>query len=115
MKKFLGILATTVLALSLTVMDADAKRLGGGSSIGKQRSSPAVQQQTQKTPSQATAPTQTAAPIATPAAPMAKPSFMQKWGGMIAGIGMGALLGHLLGRLSPFSAPVHDRLELGRC
>lgn len=97
MKKFLGILATTVLALSLTVMDADAKRLGGGSSIGKQRSSPAVQQQTQKTPSQATAPTQTAAPIATPAAPMAKPSFMQKWGGMIAGIGMGALLGHLLG------------------
>jgi predicted lipid-binding transport protein (Tim44 family) len=97
MKKFFGILAATALALSLTVMDADAKRLGGGSSIGKQRSTPAVQQQTQKTPSQAAAPTQTAAPIATPAAPMAKPSFMQKWGGMIAGIGMGALLGHFLG------------------
>ncbi len=97
MKKLLGVMAATVLALSLTVMDADAKRLGGGGSIGKQRSSPAVQQQTQKTPSQTAAPTQTAAPIATPAAPMAKPSFMQKWGGMIAGIGMGALLGSMLG------------------
>ncbi|MGB9150952.1 MAG: TIM44-like domain-containing protein [Burkholderiales bacterium] len=96
MKKFLGILAASVLALSLTVIDADAKRLGGGSSIGKQRSSPAMQQQTQKTPAQA-APAQTAAPLATPAAPMAKPSFMQKWGGLIAGVGMGALLGHFLG------------------
>jgi predicted lipid-binding transport protein (Tim44 family) len=97
MKKFLGIVAATVLALSLTVMDADAKRLGGGSSVGKQRSSPAVQQQTQaqKSPAQA-APAQTAAPVAA-AAPLAKPSFMQKWGGMIAGIGMGALLGHFLG------------------
>jgi predicted lipid-binding transport protein (Tim44 family) len=97
MKKFFGIVAATVLAFSLTALDADAKRLGGGSSIGKQRATPAVQQQTQKTPTQA-APAQTTAPIAgAAAAPLAKPSFMQKWGGMIAGIGMGALLGSMLG------------------
>ncbi|MGB8338049.1 MAG: Tim44-like domain-containing protein [Burkholderiales bacterium] len=97
MKKLFGILAATVLAFSLTVADADAKRIGGGGSIGKQSSSPTMQQQ--KAPAQA-APAQTASPAAPAAMPgmaAAKPSFMQKWGGMIAGIGMGALLGHFLG------------------
>ncbi|MEY4729343.1 MAG: hypothetical protein RL020_501 [Pseudomonadota bacterium] len=96
MKTFLGVLAATVLALSLTVMDADAKRLGGGSSIGKQRASPSVQQQAPKAPD-ATATARAPVAPAAAAAPLAKPSFMQKWGGMIAGIGMGALLGHFLG------------------
>lgn len=96
MKKFFGVLAATALAFSLTVLDADAKRLGGGSSIGKQRASPSVQQQAPKAPD-AAAPIARAPVAAAAAAPLAKPSFMQKWGGMIAGIGMGALLASMLG------------------
>jgi predicted lipid-binding transport protein (Tim44 family) len=98
MNKFLAVLATSVLAFTLTIADADAKRLGGGSSIGKQRSSPSVQQQAPKAPDAgATARAPTAPASAAAAAPLAKPSFMQKWGGMIAGIGMGALLASMLG------------------
>jgi predicted lipid-binding transport protein (Tim44 family) len=97
MKKLYGVLAATVLALTLTVMDADAKRLGGGGSIGKQRSSPSVQQQAPKAPDAAAPIARAPVAPAAAAAPLAKPSFMQKWGGMIAGIGMGALLGHFLG------------------
>ncbi len=97
MKKVFTVILALGIGFGVAAHDAEAKRVGGGSSIGKQRATPAVQQQAQKTPAQAT-PAQTAAPIAgAAAAPLAKPSFMQKWGGMIAGIGMGALLGSMLG------------------
>ncbi len=66
-----------VLSLGILITDADAKRLGGGSSVGKQRSA---------TPP-AAAPT---APTATPAAPAPQPSGMSRWLGPLAGLAIGA-------------------------
>jgi predicted lipid-binding transport protein (Tim44 family) len=50
-----------------------------------------------ETPKQApaAAPTQAAPATATPPTPAAKPSFMSRFGGLIAGLGLGALLGSL--------------------
>lgn len=91
MKKFLSMIAIALFSIGLTVLptDSDARRLGGGGSFGKQRTAPA------STPSQPAA-TNSAAQ-STAAAGAAKPGFMQRWGGMIAGLGMGALLGAMLG------------------
>lgn len=77
MKRFLLVLTIALTSLSLFAANAEARRLGGGSSIGKQRSmSP---QQTQKAP--------TAAPAATPAA---APAAGNKWLGPLAGLAIGA-------------------------
>ena len=93
MKKFLTALAIAC-SFSLTSFDVEAaKRFGGGSNIGKQRPAPT---QKEAAPNQA-APAQPAATPATPAAPAAKPSFMSRWGGLLAGLGIGALLASMFG------------------
>lgn len=80
MKRLLFIFTLVFSFMSLLSTTAEAKRFGGGSSIGKQRSmSP---QQTQKAP---------AAAPATPAAPAAG----NKWLGPLAGLAIGAGLGAL--------------------
>ena len=80
-------------ALALVSGESDAaKRFGGGSNLGKQRATPT---QKEAAPAPAQAPAQ-AAP-ATPAAPAPKPSFMSRWGGMLAGLGIGVLLASLFG------------------
>jgi predicted lipid-binding transport protein (Tim44 family) len=92
MKRFLMMLCAGVLALGLTVQDAEAKRLGGGSSKGMQRES--------VTQRQATPPTQATphAPAATPAAPtpaaQPKRSWMGPLAGLAAGLGIAALMSH---------------------
>jgi predicted lipid-binding transport protein (Tim44 family) len=87
MKRFLLLLTIVLSSLSLLATTAEAKRFGGGSSIGKQRTmSP---QQTQKAP--AAAPT--AAPAPTPAA--APQPAGNKWLGPLAGLAIGAGLGAL--------------------
>src|SRR5258706_10858508 len=95
MKKTLSFL---ILALSLGIasMDSDAaKRFGGGSNLGKQRATPT--QQATPAPSQAQ-PAAPVAPAATPAGlPAPRPSFMQRWGGLLAGLGIGVLLASLFG------------------
>ncbi len=81
MKRFLMILMIALTSLSLLATTAEAKRLGGGSSIGKQR--PMATQQA--------APAK--APTATPAtAPAAAPAG-NKWLGPLAGLAIGAGLG----------------------
>ena len=98
-------LLIALVALGLAAFDADAaKRFGGGSNLGKQRPAP-----TQKEAAPAAAPTSPAAPAqgaaaAKPASPAAgaagaaaKPSFMQRWGGMLAGLAIGAALMSLFG------------------
>jgi predicted lipid-binding transport protein (Tim44 family) len=82
MKRFLLVLTIALSSLTLLAANAEAKRMGGGSSIGKQRTmSP---QQTQ------------AAPAATPAAaPAAAPAAGNKWLGPLAGLAIGAGLGAL--------------------
>ncbi len=83
MKRFLLLLTIVLSSLSLLATTAEAKRFGGGSSIGKQRTmSP---QQTQKAPAAAPAPTAT--PAAAPAG--------NKWLGPLAGLAIGAGLGAL--------------------
>ena len=81
------------LALALVSGESDAaKRFGGGNNVGKQRAAPT---QKEATPAPAQAPAQ-AAP-ATPGALAPKPSFMSRWGGMLAGLGIGVLLASMFG------------------
>lgn len=84
MKNLLTVFAA-LLSLSVIAHDADARRLGGATSIGKQRTiTPAP-----KSPAQA--------PTATPAAPVQQPqpSGMSKWLGPLAGLALGAGLASL--------------------
>ena len=86
------------LALGLATLQADAaKRFGGGGNLGKQRPAPTSNQATKEAPSAAPA-----SPAATPASPAPgvpapKPTFMQRWGGLLAGLGIGALLASMFG------------------
>ncbi len=83
MKKAMMFLVA-LFSLSLVAVDADAAtRLGGGSSVGRQR---------QITP---TPRAPAAAPSAAPAAPAAQPSGMSKWLGPLAGLALGAGLASL--------------------
>ena len=101
MKSILSFLVLAI-ALACASMDADAaRRFGGGGNLGKQRAVPTQNQAAPSsapaTPSQAAKPSQPS-PAATPAgAPAPRPTFMQRWGGMLAGLGIGALLASLFG------------------
>lgn len=88
MKTFLFSLFALVLAFSLAVEDAEAKRLGGSKSFGMQRTAPARQDAAPAPqPRQsATAPTQ--------ASPQ-KRSWMGPIAGLAAGLGLAALASHL--------------------
>jgi predicted lipid-binding transport protein (Tim44 family) len=94
MKKFLITLMVAVSALSVVVSEAQAKRMGGGGSFGKQSQN--VNRQS-ASPSQA-APTaaKPAAPAAAPQGAPAKPASPWKGilGGALLGLGLGALLSH---------------------
>ena len=78
--KWIAILAA-VFSIGLIATDADATRLGGGSSVGRQRSI---------TPPAATPSAQPQAPAATPGAPAPQPSGMSRWLGPLAGLAIGA-------------------------
>jgi predicted lipid-binding transport protein (Tim44 family) len=95
-------LAAAALSVLVAVGDTDAKRLGGGRSLGAQRQSVAPPAAT--TPGPAANPVMPAQPgasaAAKPAAPAAAaPSGASRWLGPIAGIaaglGLAALLSHL--------------------
>jgi len=92
MKQLLSIAAAAFLALGLMVQDAEAARLGGGRSMGAQRSSVAPSKSVQQTPPSKAAPT---APAAAPAAAPAPAG--NRWLGPIAGLAAGLGLGYLLG------------------
>ncbi len=87
------LLLAAALTLGLASVDVDAKRFGGGGNLGKQRSTPAMKEAPKAAPG-APADAAKAAPAA-PATPAPQPSFMSRWGGMIAGLGIGALLGSM--------------------
>lgn len=99
MKKFLIASMIAVGSLSLVVADADARRLGGGGSFGKQSQSynrPAAPAQQQASPNQPAAPAQQARPGGQPnaAAPAASSPWRGLLGGALLGLGLGALLAH---------------------
>lgn len=88
MKKIFIALFVTILTLSAGIPDAEARRMGGGSSFGKQS-----QKASRPTPAQNQA-ASPAKPAAAPAAaPAAKPSpWKGILGGALLGLGLGALL-----------------------
>lgn len=92
---------TVILALALvaTGMDAEAaRRLGGGSSVGKQSSN--VTQRQSTTPDAPTAPTgATAAKPAAPAAAPAAAAPKRPWGAMLGGLAAGLGLAWLASSL----------------
>jgi predicted lipid-binding transport protein (Tim44 family) len=94
MKKWLVSLMLGLMAITM-VAEAQARKMGGGSSFGRQ--SPNVTRQAQQP---APAPKPAAAPAAAPAAgaaAAAKPASAWKGilGGALLGLGIGALLSHL--------------------
>ena len=95
--KFLSIALSLVLVLS--AVDAEAKRLGGSRSIGKQSNN--VTQREATPPSAPAAPTQNAAAAAPakPAAAPASPAARKPWGGMLAGLAAGLGLAWLASSL----------------
>jgi predicted lipid-binding transport protein (Tim44 family) len=92
MKKFLLTLMIAFSAASMAVSEAEAKRLGGGGSFGKQSQGASRQapSQSQQAPA--------AANTAKPAQPAAAPKPASPWrgilGGALLGLGLGALLSH---------------------
>lgn len=94
MKKILLTLMIALSAASVAVTEAQAKRLGGGGSIGKQSQS-VSRQATPQAPHQAPAAAKPA-PASPAPAPMAKPfsPWKSMLGGALLGLGLGALLSH---------------------
>jgi predicted lipid-binding transport protein (Tim44 family) len=93
MKKLWMALMIAILGASLSVGNAEAKRMGGGGSMGKSSPSYSRQAPMQQSGQQA-APAQRPAQ---PAAPAPAPSSPWKGilGGALLGLGLGALLSHL--------------------
>lgn len=94
MKKFAIALMMVATTLATVVPHADAKRLGGGGSIGRQssgvtRQAPPAQQSYQQQARPAT-------PAAAPGAPAPRPASPWKGilGGALLGLGLGAMLSH---------------------
>jgi predicted lipid-binding transport protein (Tim44 family) len=93
MKKYIAMLMLVASTLSMVAVDADAKRLGGGGSFGRQsqgfsRPAPSsAPMQQQAAPRPATPPA--AAPAIRPASP-----WRGMLGGALLGLGLGAMLSH---------------------
>ncbi|WP_394779589.1 Tim44 domain-containing protein [Undibacterium sp.] len=96
MKKFFIAMMVVASALAVTVSDADARRLGGGGSIGRQSSNVSRQS---IPPSNAARPAQ--APTAPAASPNAAvpPRPASPWKGIVGGLIGGALLGAMFSSL----------------
>jgi len=94
MKKVFVALIVAAMTLAIGVTSVEAKRLGGGGSIGKQSSGASRQAQSPMQQNQAAA-AKPAAPAAAPAAAAPKPSpWKGILGGALLGLGLGALLSH---------------------
>ena len=97
MKKLMLSMLVAVSAMALVAADADARRMGGGGSFGRQSSNVSRQAAPAQAPSNTFA--RPAAPAAAPAAipPAARPAspWRGMLGGALLGLGAGALLSHL--------------------
>src|SRR5450830_1746244 len=97
MKKFF---ASTMIAVTLLSMvaEASARPLGGGRSIGRQSQSVTRQQQAAPAAPAAPMQRQQAAPAPAPVAPAVAPKPPSRWkgivGGALLGLGLGAMLSH---------------------
>lgn len=89
--KTLTVLIATFFTLGLFAFDAEARRLGGARSIGKQREAISPQQAAPKAPAQQ----QQAAPSTPAQQPAPQPAGASKWLGPLAGLALGAGLAAL--------------------
>lgn len=90
-------LAAVFFALTLVAHDADARRLGGGKTFGKQSSSVTQQQSASPSKPMPPASNQEASKPGQPPAPAPQPAGNRWLGpiaGLAAGLGIGALLSH---------------------
>jgi len=96
MKKLLIVLMLILTAAAVGMSSAQAKRLGGGGSFGKQSPSYSRQMPSQPAAPGNISPARPAAPAAAPGAVPPKPASPWKGilGGALLGLGMGALLSH---------------------
>ncbi|NEX64355.1 Tim44 domain-containing protein [Noviherbaspirillum galbum] len=96
MKKLFITLVVTFAALGAAVTDADAKRLGGGGSFGRQSQMSRQAAPPSGTSSNQVAPANRPAPAATPQPLPPKPAspWRNILGGALLGLGLGALLSH---------------------
>lgn len=96
MKKALLGMMIAVFASTMIVPQADAKRMGGGSSFGKQSPGAARQMQSPQQPARPAEAARPAQQGAAPAAAPARSNMMRNiLGGALLGLGLGALLSHL--------------------
>jgi predicted lipid-binding transport protein (Tim44 family) len=99
MKKFVLALFAAVIGIGLSVQDVEAKRLGGGGSVGMSRNTAPIQKAAPapSTPANAAPTPAPTAPAAAPTAAAPKPAGSRWLGpiaGLAAGIGLAALLSH---------------------
>ncbi|MHB8668816.1 MAG: hypothetical protein ACYC7B_15025, partial [Burkholderiales bacterium] len=94
MRRLLSTLILAFLALALASGDAEARRLGGGRSLGAQRSSVAPNRGAQPTPPSQAAPAGSAASSPATAPAPAGSRWLGPIAGLAAGLGLGYLLGH---------------------
>jgi predicted lipid-binding transport protein (Tim44 family) len=87
MKKLMMAILVAIIAVTVGVSSAQAKRLGGGGSFGKQS------QSARQAPAQSSQAANTAKPAAPAATPPASP-WRGILGGALLGLGLGALLSH---------------------
>lgn len=96
LKKSFVYLVLSSFVLMGTSFDAEAKRMGGSKSMGKQSQSVTQKQQAAPAQAPAAAPASAAKPAAAPAATQPKKGFGMGGilGGLAAGLGLGWLLSH---------------------
>jgi predicted lipid-binding transport protein (Tim44 family) len=93
MKKYLVMLMLVASTLSMVAVDADAKRLGGGGSFGRQSQGAARPAPSGAPMQQQAAPRPATPPAAAPATRPASP-WRGMLGGALLGLGLGSLLSH---------------------
>lgn len=96
MKKLFIALLVAAGAMSMVVTDADARRLGGGGSFGRQSQSVQRNQAPSQSPQGTNAAKPAPPPAAAPGAPAPRPASPWRGilGGALLGLGLGALLSH---------------------
>ncbi len=99
MKRLLVAAMVVMASLALTITEAEARRMGGGGSFGRQSQNVTRQAPPAHAPNQANNANQArpAAPAATPQGVPPKPAspWRNILGGALLGLGLGALLSHL--------------------
>lgn len=94
MKRLVIAAFAAVVGLSLMVPDAEAKRLGGGGSVGMKRQATPAPTAPAQAGKPAAAPAAAAAPVAAPPKPAGMSRFLGPLAGLAAGLGIAALLSH---------------------